>query len=158
MKKRFESYEEFQGFAREAKARLAKLEEKTQVKVHMGTCGISSGSMKVLEAFNREMEKSPLKDVVVMRVGCIGLCGIEPVVTIVTPGKGKVIYHDVNEERVHRIFEQHLTRGEPVTEWILPADSPRFKYQEIRIMHNQDVDARNVETYIASVWLLCRSF
>jgi hypothetical protein len=43
-----------------------RLEKKIQVKVHLGTCGISSGANRILDAFVREIEKRELSDSVVI--------------------------------------------------------------------------------------------
>ena len=54
--KRLASAEELAKLRDEIGERLSKRDKKTQVKVHLGTCGISSGAKKVLEAFQREVE------------------------------------------------------------------------------------------------------
>jgi NADH-quinone oxidoreductase subunit F len=149
MMKPLRSVEELANLERQAKARLAKLEEQIQVKVHLGTCGISSGASKILDAFTREVELRQLSDVAILRAGCIGLCGREPVVTVIAPGKEKVIYCDLEEDRVRRIVEEHLVGGSSVKEWTLALDEPLLSFQEIRVMHNQDLDPMDIEQYIA---------
>ena len=106
--KPLKSVEELENLREQAQTRLAEQEKKIQVKVHLGTCGIASGANKVLEAFAREVETRKLSDVVVLRAACIGLCGREPVVTVINPGNGKVIYCDLDENRVPRIVEEHF--------------------------------------------------
>ncbi|MCJ7828691.1 MAG: (2Fe-2S) ferredoxin domain-containing protein, partial [Dehalococcoidia bacterium] len=69
--------------------RLAKQEKKIQVKVHLGTCGISSGANSVLQAFEQGVKSHKLSDVSVLKAACIGLCDREPVVTVVHPATGK---------------------------------------------------------------------
>ncbi len=141
--------EELLNFGEQARGKLAEREEKTHVKVHLGTCGISSGATMVLETFTREIEARKLSDVVVLRAACIGLCGVEPVVTVITPGQEKVIYIEVTEDRVPQIVEQHIAGGKVVEEWILDENAPLLKLQEIRVMHNQDLDPMNIDEYIA---------
>ena len=68
MVKQLGSVEALVNLERQAKARLAKLEEQAQVKVHLGTCGISSGANKVLDAFTREVESRRLSGVTLMRI------------------------------------------------------------------------------------------
>ena len=127
---------------------LAEQENKIQVKVHLGTCGISSGANMILEAFEREVKKHRLSDVVVLRAACIGLCGREPVATVVYPKAGKVVYCDLTAEKVSEIVEQHLVKGKTVKECMIDPDNPLLKLQEIRIMHNQDLNPMNIEEYI----------
>ena len=143
------SVEELNKLREQAQARLAEQEKKIQVKVHLGTCGISSGANKILDAFVRNVESCKLSNVVVLKAACIGLCGREPVVTVIAPGKEKVIYYDLNEDKVSRIVDEHLVGRRPVMEWVLPLDEPLLKLQEIRVMHNQDLDPMDIEQYIA---------
>lgn len=147
--KPFMSVDELLNYRQQAQSKIAEREEKALVKVHLGTCGISSGAMKVLETFSNEIEARKLSDVVVLRAACIGLCGVEPVVTVITPGQKKVIYIEVAEDRVPRIVEQHLIGGKAVEEWTLDENSPLIKLQEIRVMHNQDLDPMSIDEYIA---------
>ncbi|TRZ97047.1 MAG: FAD-dependent oxidoreductase [Dehalococcoidia bacterium] len=133
----------------QAQKNLAEQGKKTQVKVHLGTCGISSGANKVLEAFQHEVEARKLTNVVVLRAACIGLCGREPVATVIHPKNGKVIYSDLSEDKIPRIVEQHLIGEKAVEEWTVDSNDPLLKLQEIRIMHNQDLDPMNIDEYIS---------
>ena len=143
------SAEELTKLRDKIRGRLSKQDKKIQVKVHLGTCGISSGANKVLEAFQRGVESHKLSDVTVLKAACIGLCDREPVVTVVHPTNGKTTYYDLTEDKVLKIIEQHLVRNKVVKEWKLDTDDPLLKLQEIRIMHNQDLDPMNIEEYIA---------
>src|SRR4030043_2171916 len=129
--------------------RLAKQEKKIQVKVHLGTCGISSGANKVLQAFQQGVESNKLSNVSVLKAACIGLCDREPTVTIIHPTTGKTTYYDLSEDKVPQVVEQHLIKGKVVDEWKLNPDDPLLKLQEIRVMHNQDLDPMSIEEYIA---------
>jgi NADH-quinone oxidoreductase subunit F len=147
--KRLASIEELTKLRDEIVERLSKRDKKTQVKVHLGTCGISSGARKVLEAFQREAETRRLSDVTILKAACIGLCDREPTVTVIHPTIGKTIYYDLSEDKVPRVVEQHLINNKVVDEWKLDPDDPLLKLQEIRVMHNQDLDPMSIEEYIA---------
>ena len=147
--KQLSSVEELLKFAAQAQKKLAEQEKKTQVKVHLGTCGISSGANKILEAFRREVETRKLADVIVVKAACIGLCGREPVVTIAHPANGKTIYYNLTEDKVPRIVAEHLVKGKVIEEWVIDLNDPLLKFQEIRVMSNQDLDPMNIEQYIA---------
>jgi len=147
--KRLASVEEFDKLRDQISKKLSQREKKTQVKVHLGTCGIASGANKVLAAFQREVEGRKLSDVTVLKAACIGLCDREPVATIVHPIKGETIYYDLSEDKVPRIVEEHLIKDKIVDEWKLNPDDPLLKLQEIRVMHNQDLDPMSIEEYIA---------
>src|SRR4030042_6877309 len=134
------SAEELTKLRDKIREKLSKQDKKIQVRVHLGTCGISSGANKVLAAFQQGVERHKLSDVIVLKAACIGLCDREPVVTVVHPTKGKTTYYDLTEDKVSQIIEQHLVRDNVVEEWKLDSDNPLLSLQEIRGMHNQDID------------------
>lgn len=143
------SVEELTKLRDKIRERLAEQDRKTQVKVHLGTCGISSGANRVFEAFYRGVANYKLSNVTILKAACIGLCDREPVVTVVQPGNGKVIYYDLTEDKVPKVIEQHLIKNKVIGEWELDTNDPLLKLQEIRIMHNQDLDPMSIEEYIA---------
>ncbi len=96
--------------------------EKTRVVVGMATCGIASGARPVLNLLSEEVQKRHLENVVVTQTGCIGLCQFEPIVEVFEPGKEKVTYVKVNEEKALEILEQHLIGGKVVEKYLLHAD------------------------------------
>ncbi len=140
---------DFQELVNKSKAKMAELEGKTQVKVHLGTCGISAGAQEVLAAFDTEVAVLGRTDIAVLKAGCIGLCGREPVVTVVAPGKEKVIYAEVTPETVARIVKEHLVGNKVVADFALNLNDLYFRLQEVRIMANQDLDPTDIEQYIA---------
>jgi len=147
--KRIRSVEELRSLRKQAQKQAAEREKKIQVKVHLGTCGIASGANKVLEAFIHELETRKLSDILVLRAACIGLCGREPIVTVIRPGQLRVIYGDVTVDKITRIIEEHLVKGKVIEDWAVSEDTPWFKLQEIRVMHNQDLNPMNIEEYIS---------
>ena len=97
-------------------------EQMVQIKVAMATCGIASGARPVLNTLVKEVEDRNLEHVIVTQTGCIGLCQYEPIVEIYEPGKEKVTYVKVNEEKAKEIVEQHLVRGQVVDKYLLHMD------------------------------------
>ena len=94
----------------------------TRVVVGMATCGIASGARPVLNTLVKEVEDRKLEHVIVTQTGCIGLCQYEPIVEVYEPGKEKVTYVKVNEEKAIEIQEQHLVRGQVVDKYLLHMD------------------------------------
>ena len=94
----------------------------TRVVVGMATCGIASGARPVLNLLVKEVEDSKLEHVTVTQTGCIGLCQYEPIVEVYEPGKEKVTYVKVNEEKAKEILEQHLVRGQVLDKYLLHVD------------------------------------
>lgn len=128
---------------------LAKSANKIQVKVHLGTCGISSGANQTLSAFEKEVSARNLSQVVISQGTCIGLCGQEPTVTIIHPQLGKTIYTSLTQDKVPAVIEEHLLGNKIVSQWAIKPQSPRLALQEIRILHNQDINPWSIEEYIA---------
>lgn len=90
-----------------------------RVIVGMATCGIAAGARPVLQAFVDEVAKRSLNDVVVSQTGCIGVCRLEPIVEVITPGEDKVTYVKVSPDMVSRIVTEHVVNGNPVTEYTI---------------------------------------
>ena len=91
----------------------------TRVVVGMATCGIASGARPVLKALSDAVQEKQLENVAVTQTGCIGLCKYEPIVEVLEPGKEKVTYIKMTAEKALDVVEQHLIRGQVVTEYTL---------------------------------------
>ena len=85
----------------------------------MATCGIAAGARPILTAFEEEKEKRKLSHVNVSQTGCIGVCRLEPMVEVYTPGSDKVTYVNVDTDMVSRIVIEHIVNGNPVTEYTI---------------------------------------
>ena len=89
----------------------------TRVVVGMATCGIASGARPVLKALSDAVQEKKLENVAVTQTGCIGLCKYEPIVEVMEPGKDKVTYVKMTPQKAMDVVEQHLIRGQVVTEY-----------------------------------------
>ena len=83
------------------------------IRAHVLVCGgtgcTSSGSPKIQDAFNHEIEKNGLaEEVKVVQTGCFGLCALGPVVIIYPDG---TFYSNVTVEDVAEIVSEHLLKG-----------------------------------------------
>jgi NADP-reducing hydrogenase subunit HndB len=87
--------------------------------VHMGTCGIASGSRAVLATMVDELANSNRLDVRVTTSGCIGLCEREPVMTVETLDHPKVIYGDLDAEKAREIWNEQVVGGKLVQKYIV---------------------------------------
>ncbi|MFO7558605.1 MAG: cyclic nucleotide-binding domain-containing protein [Desulfobacterales bacterium] len=90
-----------------------------KVTVHMGTCGISAGAREVMAALLEEKNKTDRQDIQIKSSGCIGKCKEEPNVTVEIDGQETVIYRNVNANKARQIFENHLLKGEVMTDYVL---------------------------------------
>ncbi len=93
--------------------------ELTRVVVGMATCGIAAGARPVMNKFVDEAAKRNLNNVTVAQTGCIGMCQYEPIAEVLVPGKEKVTYVQLTEEKVAKIVVEHLVNGNPVIEYTI---------------------------------------
>lgn len=86
---------------------------RSHVLVCGGTGCTSSGSAKIIETLQAEINKNGLKEeVAVVQTGCHGLCALGPIV-IVYPEAS--FYAMVKEEDIAEIVSEHLAKGRIVT-------------------------------------------
>ena len=86
----------------------------------MATCGIAAGARPVLNAFVEGVaEKGIGNKVMVTQTGCIGMCKYEPIVEIMEPGKEKVTYVKMTAEKAKEVIDQHLIRGQIVSDYTI---------------------------------------
>ena len=93
----------------------------TRIVVGMATCGIAAGARPVLNAFLQEIEKRNVQNATVTQTGCIGMCRFEPIAEVLVPGKEKVTYVQLTEEKVAKIVADHIVNGTPVAEYTIGA-------------------------------------
>ena len=96
-------------------------EDGIRIVVGMATCGIAAGARPVLNAFLQEIEKRNVQNATVTQTGCIGMCRLEPIVEVYAPGKEKVTYVKMTEEKVARVVAEHIINGSPVAEFTVGA-------------------------------------
>ncbi len=97
-------------------------EDEIRIVVGMATCGIAAGARPVMMAFMTEATKRHLSNVTVSQTGCIGMCRYEPMADVIIPGKNKVTYVNLDENKARRIITEHVVNGNPVVEYMIAAD------------------------------------
>ncbi len=90
----------------------------TRIIVGMGTCGIAAGAREVIKAILSELETRKM-NAHVETVGCMGMCAREPLVDIEQAGMPRVTYTNIQADMVPKLIEEHLVKGQVVTEWAL---------------------------------------
>ena len=95
--------------------------DSARVVVGMATCGIAAGARPVMLAFVEEINKRKLDHVTVSQTGCVGMCRLEPMVDVYTPGQEKVTYVKLTPDMVPRIVAEHIVNGRPVLEYTIGA-------------------------------------
>lgn len=92
-----------------------------RVVVGMATCGIAAGARPVMQAFLEEIAKRNLPNVTVTQTGCIGVCRLEPIVEVYTPGDEKVTYVKMDPKKAVEVVTEHIVNGHVVTKYTIGA-------------------------------------
>lgn len=106
-------------------AALRQGKARAKITIHMGTCGIAAGAREILSKLMQEIQKKKLTDVIVTTSGCAGLCSREPMATVEITNKPPVKYVDLTNEKMKKILEQHVVKGNIVNEYALAVGSER---------------------------------
>ena len=87
-----------------------------QVLVCGGTGCTSSHSMKVIEQLETSLKELNIKDVLVVKTGCFGLCALGPIMIVYPEG---AFYAQMTPEHVKTVAEQHLVKGGKIVKELL---------------------------------------
>lgn len=127
------------------------------------TCGRSAGATEVLSRLRAEQEKADTS-FTVDEVGCIGMCFLEPIISVYKPGYPIIVYGNVTGDDAALIADSYLKRGEIVAKNVigvlngdpvanLPSfnEIPVMKPQERLVLNNCGIiDPKNMGHYIAN--------
>jgi len=81
------------------------------VYVGAGSCGLAAGAAEVIEAIESHLaEKKQAADI--LKVGCIGLCYLEPLVDVQMPGNPRICYSNVTPVLARGLLDSFLEGGE----------------------------------------------
>jgi NADH:ubiquinone oxidoreductase subunit F (NADH-binding)/Pyruvate/2-oxoacid:ferredoxin oxidoreductase delta subunit/(2Fe-2S) ferredoxin len=98
--------------ARQRAQRLAELRRdcvsRPAIFVGAGTCGLGAGAQKTLGAIHDYLDRHEIKADVI-KVGCIGLCSVEPIVDIQLPGRARVSFQQMTAEKVPMLLDAMLS-------------------------------------------------
>ena len=78
-----------------------------QVLVCGGTGCTSSHSMKVIEQLEKSLKELGIKDVLVVKTGCFGLCALGPIMIVYPEG---AFYAQMTPEHAKTVAEKHLAK------------------------------------------------
>ena len=100
---KLKNLEELKKLAEEAKKDLSvRTRTGTRIIIGMGTCGIAAGARDVMHAMMKELDARHIQ-ANIETVGCIGMCGKEPLVDIEQAGHPRVTYGNVKPEMATRL-------------------------------------------------------
>lgn len=122
-----------------------------RVVVGQGSCGIATGAKKTAAEFEKQIRDKGM-DVPVLKTGCIGNCYLEPIVDVYEDDGKLTRYIKVQPDKVAKIVEQHLEKGEPVADFsISDFDADFLAKQERIVLRNCGIiNPEKIEEYIAA--------
>ncbi|MFW6161904.1 MAG: NADH-ubiquinone oxidoreductase-F iron-sulfur binding region domain-containing protein [Planctomycetota bacterium] len=85
--------------------------------VGAGTCGLGAGAGKTVQAVRRYLDAKDIAAEVV-QVGCIGLCAAEPLLDVQLPGRARLSFRQVTEDKVDAVLGG-VFAGEPPADGVL---------------------------------------
>ncbi|MGV8050234.1 MAG: ferredoxin [Anaerolineaceae bacterium] len=92
---------------------------KTEIVVGMGTVGIAAGARDTLKAILDYVDFNHMENIIIRQTGNIGIDSFEPVVQVILPGTEKVTYGRVTPEIVKIIMDEHVVKGNIVTDYLV---------------------------------------
>lgn len=132
---------------------------KKVIVISSGTCGQASGSLAIIEAVNREIEKRKLRESVGLKItGCHGFCELEPNI-IIYPGE--IFYKNLTPEDIPKIIEETILKDKVIPSLVyedsktgkkvIKQKEIPFYQKQVRLLteNNLNVDPTNIEDYIA---------
>ena len=124
------------------------------ITVHKGTCGIASGANEVWDKlFELLKAKGEAEDAYrIMHTGCVGFCGMEPIITVEFPGEKPVRYRRVDPAKLEQILVGHVFGGEVQEKHILnEEEDPFFQGQKFVVLRNRGrMDPESIDDYISN--------
>ena len=121
--------------------------EVPHILIGTATCGRAAGALAVVEAFNKELARRSAH-AKVTEVGCIGLCSLEPLVTIVKPDSFTVCYNSVTPQMVPTLVVGYVLGDAPCLdltmgtveggegEAVYIPELPRFEHEHRLLLRN----------------------
>lgn len=136
--------------------------EKPVVLVGSATCGNSAGAVEIASVIQEECEENNIECKIV-KVGCIGLCYAEPLITIIKSGKPPVFYGNVTSKLAKELVHSYIDGEDPIADHVLGTigdseiedipdlwELPVLKPQVRRILRNCGlIDPHNINHYLA---------
>ncbi len=141
------------------------LEGSDQPRILIGaaTCGRAAGALAVLEAIETKLAENNI-EAIIIQVGCIGPCYLEPIVNIIKPSRPHIYYGNLDAELVSQIIQDYLINDDPRPDLALGTagngsikdmsrffDLPMLKPQVRVALRNCGlIDPENINHYIAN--------
>ncbi len=143
---------------KEERADITAFKDKTYLLVCGGTGCHATGSIKVMDVLQEELNAKGLQEKVeVVETGCNGFCAMGPIM-VVHPGE--IFYQKIKLDDIPKIVDEHLIGGTPVkknlykdpmTKKVIPVwdDIPFFSHQQAVSLRNKGlINPESIDDYI----------
>ncbi|KYO68014.1 NADH-quinone oxidoreductase subunit NuoF [Thermovenabulum gondwanense] len=122
-----------------------------KVLVGLGSCGIAAGGNKVLQVLEEEVKNSGI-NLEIKKVGCIGLCYLEPIVEVIDGEGKKTTYVRVTPEVMKGIFKEHILNNKVVENNVISGEDIEYLTGQKRIaLRNCGIiNPESIDEYIES--------
>lgn len=144
---------------KEERSSRTAFEDKTYLLICGGTGCHATGSIKVMDALQKELDDRDLNETVeIVETGCNGFCAMGPIM-VVHPGD--IFYQKIKLEDIPKIIDEHLVKGapykknlykDPTTKKVIPClnDIPFFSHQQAVSLRNKGlINPESIEDYIS---------
>lgn len=143
---------------KEERALRTAFEDKTYLLICGGTGCHATGSIKVMDVLQKELDDRDLHDTVeIVETGCNGFCAMGPIM-VVHPGD--IFYQKIKLDDIPNIIDEHLIKGtpykknlykDPTSKKIIPClnDIPFFSHQQTVSLRNKGlINPESIDDYI----------
>ncbi len=143
--------------------RVKKLRESPKPVIYVGaaTCGRAAGALETIAGFEQALADNGV-EAEIRRVGCLGHCYAEPLVTIQYPGFPPLLYQKIGAGEAGILVRSFLKDGsDPCYEYLIGAlepdenfptlmDYPRYLFEKRLVMeHCGRIDPNEIDHYLA---------
>lgn len=137
--------------------------DKPTLYIGTGTCGRVAGAVSTLEAMKEYLLDRDL-DIDIVETGCLGLCSLEPLVSVQLPGKNRILYGNMTADKVPSVLDDVLhssvSKDDLIGQFVHPdfiawpfvqdiGEMPFFNMQKRNILRNCGlVDPCSLDEYV----------
>jgi (2Fe-2S) ferredoxin len=94
------------------------------IRVSLASCGIAAGAADTLDALDHLVTSGNISgvspDVIrISKIGCLGLCALEPIVQVEIANQPLVTYGKVTPTVAERILRDHIGKGIVVQDYVV---------------------------------------
>jgi len=108
--------------------------ERAAIFVGTGTCGQGAGAGKSVTAAKKYLAENNVAGDVI-EVGCIGLCSAEPIVEVQLPGRARIAFEHITEDKIDSLLEAVLAGKIPMEDVLWQYRDERFTpWQEVNFL------------------------